>query len=177
MRLYKLAIVAGYVATIPAANWMIQNVGDCSHGPCLIPVGFGLLAPSGVLIVGFSLVLRDAVQERVGVKGALIAIAAGAIISAGFAPATLVVASVASFLLSELLDLSVYTPLRRRNLALAVLASGLVGAIVDSAVFLWLALGSLDFIAGQVVGKATVSILAAAALSALAALRALKGDA
>jgi hypothetical protein len=79
----------------------------------------------------------------------------------------LVLASVAAFLLAELADLAVYTPLRARRLGLAVLASGLVGSVVDSAVFLWLAFGSLDFIAGQVVGKLWMSALAALSLVAV----------
>ena len=37
---------------------------------------------------------------------------------------------------------------------LAVLASSTVGLVVDSLVFLWLAFGSLDFLGGQIVGKA-----------------------
>lgn len=41
----------------------------------------------------------------------------------------------------------------------AAVGSNLVGAVVDSAVFLWLAFGSLDFLAGQVVGKAWVTLL------------------
>jgi uncharacterized PurR-regulated membrane protein YhhQ (DUF165 family) len=41
------------------------------------------------------------------------------------------------------------------------LLSGLVGSIVDSAVFLWLAFGSIDFIAGQVLGKLWMTIGAA----------------
>jgi hypothetical protein len=36
----------------------------------------------------------------------------------------------------------------------AVAASNLVGSLIDSALFLWLAFGSLDHLAGQVVGKA-----------------------
>jgi len=56
--------------------------------------------------------------------------------------------------LSELADFAVYTPLQRRGLLLAVLASSLVGLVVDSLVFLTLAFGSLDFLAGQVIGKA-----------------------
>jgi queuosine precursor transporter len=36
---------------------------------------------------------------------------------------------------------------------LAVLLSSLVGLIVDSIIFLWLAFGSLDFLAGQILGK------------------------
>ena len=44
--------------------------------------------------------------------------------------------------------------------ATAVVASGVVGLVVDSIVFLWLAFGSLDFLAGQVVGKAWMIVLA-----------------
>jgi hypothetical protein len=33
------------------------------------------------------------------------------------------------------------------------LASSLVGLLVDSILFLWLAYGSLEFLAGQIVGK------------------------
>ena len=45
-------------------------------------------------------------------------------------------------------------PLQRRRLALAVIASALVGLTVDSIVFLSLAFGSLAFLPGQIVGKA-----------------------
>jgi hypothetical protein len=76
------------------------------------------------------------------------------------APPALVVASVAAFVLAEVADLAVYTPLRKRQLGLAVMLSGLVGAVIDSAVFLWLAFGSLDFMAGQVVGKLWMSLAA-----------------
>ena len=62
-------------------------------------------------------------------------------------------ASTAAFLVSELADFAVYTPLQARGLVLAVLASSLVGLVVDSVLFLWLAFGSLDFLAGQIVGK------------------------
>lgn len=163
MKPSDLAIIAAYAATIPAANWMIGHVGTClPGGPCVIPVGFGLSAPSGVLMIGAALALRDAVQERVGVIGAALAILLGAGVSAAVAPAALVVASVAAFLVSESLDLAIYTPLRRRGRALAVALSGVVGGIADSAVFLLIAFGSLDFIAGQVVGKSEVAALAAA---------------
>src|SRR5690606_8773589 len=138
--------LALFVATIPAANWLIGNVGTVCipDGPCLIPVGFGLEAPSGVLVVGAALVLRDVVHERLGAGWALLAIAVGAVLSVFLAPPALVVASLAAFTLAELADFGVYTPLRRRNLTLAVLLSGVVGAALDSALFLWLAFGSLD---------------------------------
>ncbi|MCC7347980.1 MAG: VUT family protein [Variibacter sp.] len=149
-----------FCLTVPAANWMIGHVGACvPGGPCLLPVAPGLKAPSGVLMIGLALVLRDLVQRRLGLAASLVAVAVGSALSALLAPAALVVASAAAFLLSELADLAVYTPLARRRLVAAVVASGAVGLVIDSVVFLWLAFGSLEFLAGQVVGKA-VMILA-----------------
>jgi uncharacterized PurR-regulated membrane protein YhhQ (DUF165 family) len=130
------------------------------NGPCLVPVAPGLMAPSGVLMIGLALVLRDLVQRRLGVGFSAAAVLAGAALSAFLAPPALVLASAVAFLLSEFADLAVYTPLQRRRLVLAVLASGAVGLLVDSIVFLWLAFGSLDFLAGQVVGKAWMVLLA-----------------
>jgi uncharacterized PurR-regulated membrane protein YhhQ (DUF165 family) len=77
------------------------------------------------------------------------------------------VASIAAFLLSELADLAVYAPLQRKRLVLAVIASGVVGAAIDSAVFLWMAFGSLDFIVGQIVGKLWMTVIAAIILMAI----------
>ena len=126
---------------------------------CLVPVwpwgpkGMPLMAPSGVLLIGLALVLRDMVQRRLGRAAVLTAIIAGALLSGAVAPPPLVYASAAAFLLSELADFAVYTPLQSRGLVLAVLASSLVGLVADSILFLWLAFGSLDFLAGQILGK------------------------
>ena len=150
-----------FTLCIPAANWMIGNVGTCPpDSPCLLPVGFGLMAPSGVLMVGLALVLRDLVQRRLGKLWAVIAILIGAVISYWLAPPALVIASTVAFLLSELADFAVYTPLQERRLVLAVLASSFVGLVIDSVVFLYLAFGSLDFVAGQIVGKLWMVLLA-----------------
>lgn len=165
--MYKtIAMTAAFAATIPLANWLIGNVGTVciQQGPCLLPVGFGLTAPSGVLVVGVSLVLRDLVHEAGGAKAALIAIGLGGVLSAMFAAPTLLIASVLAFLLAELADLAVYTPLRDRRLWLAVLLSGIAGAVVDSAVFLLIAFGSLDYIVGQTIGKMWMTLIAVLAL-------------
>jgi uncharacterized PurR-regulated membrane protein YhhQ (DUF165 family) len=81
----------------------------------------------------------------------------GAGLSALVSPA-LAVASGVAFLVSEAADFAVYTPLRRRSWDAAVWASGLVGSLVDSVLFLGLAFGSAAVtptaVAGQVVGKA-----------------------
>jgi uncharacterized PurR-regulated membrane protein YhhQ (DUF165 family) len=150
-----------FCLTIPAANWLIQNVGTvCTpNGPCLIPVAPNLMAPSGVLMVGAALVLRDLVQRRLGFGAAVAAILIGAGVSGLIAPLALVTASAAAYLLSEFADLAVYTPLHARRFVAAVIASSVVGLVVDSIVFLWLAFGSLEFLAGQVVGKAWMVLL------------------
>jgi queuosine precursor transporter len=161
-----LAYFLAFIACIPLANWMIGNVGTvCAppHGPCLVPVapwgpgGQPLMAPSGVLMIGLALVLRDMVQLGRGVG--LAAIVAGAALSGAIAPPQLIFASTMAFLLSELADFAVYTPLQSRGLVLAVLASSVVGLIADSILFLWLAFGSLDFLAGQIVGKLWMVVL------------------
>jgi uncharacterized PurR-regulated membrane protein YhhQ (DUF165 family) len=160
-RLEGFVFLALFALTIPAANWLIGNVGTvCAPpGPCLVPVAPGVMAPSGVVMIGIALVLRDLVQRRLGVAWAVGAILAGAALSAAVAPPALVMASAVAFLLSELADLAVYTPLARRRLVLAVVLSGLVGLVIDSVAFLWLAFGSLDFLAGQVIGKAWMIVL------------------
>jgi queuosine precursor transporter len=50
--------------------------------------------------------------------------------------------------------------LQERRFVTAVVISSVVGLIVDSIVFLWLAFGSLEFLTGQVVGKAWMVLLA-----------------
>lgn len=161
-----ILLTAAFAATIPLANWLIGNVGtECiPSGPCLLPVGFGLHAPSGVLVIGAALVLRDMVHEAGGTKAALAAIALGGLVAWFFAPPALVLASILAFVLAELSDLAVYAPLRAKRLWLAVLLSGIVGAAVDSVVFLWVAFGSLDFITGQIVGKLWLTLAAGVVL-------------
>jgi len=151
-----------FALTIPMANWLIGHVGTACvepRGPCVLPVAPGVMAPSGVIMVGVALVLRDLVQRRLGAGMSVLAILFGTGISALLAPPSLIVASGAAFLLSEFADLAVYTPLARRQLVAAVVASSFVGLVVDSIVFLWLAFGSFDFLLGQVVGKGWMVLL------------------
>ena len=147
--------------TIPAANWLIGHAGTACipEGPCVIPVAPGVMAPSGVTMIGFALVLRDLLQRRLGIGIAAAAIVAGAALSALIAPPSLVVASAAAFFMSELTDFAVYTPLARRRLVAAVIASSMAGLVVDSVIFLWLAFGSLEFLPGQIIGKAWMVVL------------------
>jgi hypothetical protein len=146
-----------YLSTIVLANLTLLWVG-------LIPVGFGLMAPAGVLWAGLALTLRDWNQDANGRSITVGAIALGAGISALFDP-VLGVASGVAFLVSELADFAVYTPIRKHHWLLAIFASNTVGLVIDSALFLWLAFGSLDFLAGQVWAKLVVTLVTVAALA------------
>ena len=148
--------LVGYVAVIVLANWAITQFG-------FVPVGFGLMAPAGVYFAGLAFTLRDLVQEQLGRTWTVVAILAGAAVSAVISP-QFALASGIAFLLSELADFAVYTPLRSRNWLAAVALSNTVGLIADSALFLLLAFGSLEFLAGQVVGKLWMTVLAVALL-------------
>lgn len=152
-----------FAACIPAANYLIQNVGTfCvpDGGPCLIPVAPGITAPSGVLMVGLALVLRDLVQRRLGLRWAIAAILIGALLSASFSAPSLVFASAAAFLFSEIADLMVFTPLQKRGLVFAAVVSSIVGLVIDSVIFLQMAFGSIEFVNGQIIGKAWMVLIA-----------------
>ena len=74
-RIEGLLFLVLFGLTIPAANWLIGHVGtSCARdGPCVIPVAPGIFAPSGVLMIGIALVLRDLVQRRLGIGVSLCA--------------------------------------------------------------------------------------------------------
>lgn len=163
-----IALVA-YIATIFGANWAIENFGFVPVVPDA--VGLELMAPAGVYFAGLALVLRDRVQEVLGRKWVVGAILVGAGASYFVSP-VFAVASAVAFLVSELADFSVYTPLRKKTLAGGVAASQLVGAAVDSALFLFLAFGSLAFFWGQFVGKSWMAIPALLVIAGIRARRA-----
>ncbi len=150
-----------FILTIPLGNWVVMNVGYvCPEGgPCLVPVWPGIMSPSGVLIAGLALVLRDAVHHFMGGKWAVYAIFAGAVVSGLVSDLNLIVASTCAFIFSELADFAVYAPMRKQYPAWAVIASGIAGSVVDSCIFLSLAFGSLEFVVGQVIGKLWVSLI------------------
>lgn len=157
----RVVAFVAFVATVWAANWAITRYG-------VVPIGFGLAAPAGVYFAGLSFGLRDALHEMGGRRIVLAAIGCGAGLSywvsgggsipGGRAPVAL--ASGLAFAVSETADLVVYEPLRRRHWVAAVVASNLVGSIVDSIVFLWLAFGGVDHLAGNAVGKTYMTAVA-----------------
>lgn len=154
--------LVAYAACMPAAGWLITNAGTTCipGGPCLVPVAPGLYAPSGVFMVGVALVLRDLIQRTFGPRWALAAILVGAVVATKVASPQLALAGGLAFCLSEVADFAVFTWAERAGLVRAVLLSNAVGLVVDSAAFLWLAFGSLEFMEGQVLGKIWATILA-----------------
>lgn len=169
MRRIGLAAAALFIGTVWFANWLLTRYG-------VVPVGFGLHAPAGVFAVGVAFTLRDIVHRTLGRTAVVACILAGCVL-AYFIEAnvhipgghvSVAVASAAAFLFSETADLAVYTPIERRSFLGAVAASNTVGTIVDSALFLWLAFGSLALIDGQIIGKL---LMTAAALPLLATTR------
>ncbi len=50
--------LAAFTACIPAANWLVGNIGtECvPGGPCIVPVAPSVTAPSGVAMIGLALV-------------------------------------------------------------------------------------------------------------------------
>lgn len=148
----QVAAVAGFLACAVAANAVTAQYG-------LIPVGFGLMATAGTYLAGLVLVVRDLVHDLAGRMAVLASVAAGAALSSLLAGPRLAVASGAAFAVSELADLAVYQPLRRRGWAQAVIASNLAGSVVDTLLFLSLA-GFPIWVAlpGQLVGKTAATL-------------------
>ncbi|HEY8977864.1 MAG TPA: VUT family protein [Burkholderiaceae bacterium] len=159
MKRYAPLALTGYAAAIVAANYLTAH-----HG--LIPVGFGLTATAGTYCAGAALMLRNLVQDGLGRRFVVLAIATGAALSALTSPA-LALASGVAFGVSELVDTALYTPLRRRGWARAVLPASLLGAILDSLLFLAIA-GfpvTVPGVAGQLVGKTWAVWLPVAAVT------------
>lgn len=158
-----IGIVAAllFIGTVWAANYAVKNWG-------FVSVGFGLTAPAGVYFAGLAFTLRDVVHRALGRYVVMGCIVIGALLSWLLEADTtipgghvsLAVASATAFLFSEFADLSVYEPIREHGFLPAVIVSNICGIIIDSALFLWLAFGSLAFFDGQVVGKAWMTLAA-----------------
>jgi hypothetical protein len=102
-------------------------------------------------------------QEATNRKTVLIAIAFGLPLSF-IVGANVALASVVAFGFGELADFAVYDRLRKQSRNLAMIISGIVGGVIDSMLFLWIAFGSITFWQGQVIGKTFMTLLCVAAL-------------
>ena len=96
-----IAFLVAFVITVVGANWALLTYG-------IVPIGFGLDAPASVYFVGLTFTFRDGLRERLGFKGALLAIAIGGVLSYileirqdGDLFARIALASAAAFAISE----------------------------------------------------------------------------
>ncbi|WP_327359523.1 VUT family protein [Streptomyces sp. NBC_01304] len=141
------AVLAAYVLALIAANWATSHYG-------LIPVGFGYTATAGTVAAGIALMLRNLIQDYLGRRAVVGAIVVGSCISAATTDQAVALASACAVLVSELADMCLYTPLRRRGWVRAVLPATLLGALLDTVVFLSIVgLPVWPQVPGQLVGK------------------------
>lgn len=161
----------GAYRTLPVAAFLglavAANIVTAHYGP--VAVGFGLTATAGTWFAGLILLVRDWVHETTGVRWVWACIAAGAVASWWMTDLPrLAIASGIAFLISELADLFVYTPLRKQGWAKASAASNLVGSVVDSVVFLLIAgFFTWPILAGQFVAKNLITLAAIGAKEAV----------
>ena len=152
-----------FCLTIPLANWMIGHVGDGLRGQRPVPAA-GRAQPHGAVRRLDDRHCSGAARPCAAPLGRRIRHCRDRRRRGDFRLALRrprwCSPRPRRFCLSEFADFAVYTPLARRRLVLAVLASSLLGLVVNSIVFLWLAFGSLDFLAGQIVGKLWMVLLA-----------------
>lgn len=138
-RIIGTAALAGFLFSIPAANWWLTK-----HGMWDVP-HLGMV-PSAVWVVAISFVLRDLAQITLGRTWAWAAIAIGTALSWWLASPALAVASGAAFLWSESTDAVIFTPLANKGrFALGVAISGVAASAVDSAIFMRLAFDSWEW--------------------------------
>ncbi|MBL6932758.1 MAG: VUT family protein [Rhodospirillales bacterium] len=145
----RYKFTALYVALIVAVNYAFIVVP-------LVKLPDGTMWPPVALLVGFVFVARDFAQREIGHK-VLLAMLVGVAISYFMANPFVATASAAAFLISELVDWAVYT-FTKRPLSQRILFSSLLGAPVDSAIFL----GIMGLLSPVGVGAMTASKLVGA---------------
>ena len=147
------ALATVFVALVLLANWLASKyVVDVPLTP--------YVAPAGVFCIGGVLVIRDWLQQLVGLLWTMPLVYGAGLLSwlvgdlAGWTSLEkIAVASVVAFTISETIEALVFTPLRRRSLSLGVALSATAGNAIDSYVFLTLAFSSTAFFWGQFWGK------------------------
>jgi uncharacterized PurR-regulated membrane protein YhhQ (DUF165 family) len=110
--------------------------------------------------------MRDVVQDTLGRFAVALGVLGGAALTLWVSP-SLAAASATAFLdRRTMADMAIYTPLRNRGWARAVIVSNIVGAVLDTFVFLHMAGFPLTVngVSGQLVGKLVWATLLPVAL-------------
>lgn len=153
---------------------VVANVLTAKYSPFVLFDG-RIIIPVGSVFIGATFLLRDVVQIKHGKRSAYTMIFVALTISAAASvmlgdTASVAFASGLSFLLSESIDTEIFSRLRQ-NVRLRMLASGVIGGVVDSAVFVIIGIGPIGSgtltwgqvpfaIIGQAVIKAVVQMAA-----------------
>jgi queuosine precursor transporter len=162
--LYLIAIIAANIITAAFA-----------------PLVFGaFIVPMGTFLIGATFILRDLVQRKYGRKLTyafiVVALALSAISSYLLGDTLAIVgASAVSFLIAETTDTEIYTRIKL-SLASRVFYSGLVGGLLDSAIFVVVGLSPIGAgflpwaavpaaILGQVIVKTVMQAMGAGVIS------------
>ena len=153
-------VIVAYVGSIVVANIATSYFG-------LVPIGFGLMVSAGTFAAGAALIFRDGVQVYGNLRYVFGAILLGAVLSFVMATPAIAYASCIAFLVGEVVDWGVFTPLRRNGLAKAVVVSSIVSAPVDTVLFLYLAGFSVTWqaVLGQFLVKTVMALAAAAVIT------------
>src|SRR4051812_29856374 len=120
------------------------NVITAAFAPLQLGV---FIVPMGTLLIGATFIFRDLVQNKYGRKKTYMfigtALLLSAIVSALLGDTLIIVlASAISFAISETTDTEIYTRLNL-PMSLKVLYSGIVGGLLDSAIFVVIGLSPL----------------------------------
>ncbi|WP_240620440.1 VUT family protein [Peribacillus acanthi] len=128
-----------YLLSIVAANVLTAAFAPIHLGMFLIPVG--------TFLIGATFILRDLVQMKYGKKKTYLFIGIALMLSAIVSyllgdSLMIVVASAISFIVSESTDTEIYSRLKL-PIAWRIFYSGLVGGILDSALFVVIGLSPI----------------------------------
>lgn len=165
----KMVFIGLYLLAIVLANVVTASMDPVLWGKLIIP--------AGSFLIGATFILRDLVQHAVGRAKTYAAIGVAMLLS-GVTSYSLgdtlwiTAASAITFLVSETADTEIYTRLRL-PMSLRVFYSGIVGGVVDSAVFVIIGLSPIGagFLPWELVGYAVAGqVLVKVAMQGIGAL-------
>lgn len=128
-----------YCLSIVTANVLTASMDPAAVGKLIIPAGSWL--------IGLTFILRDLTQDKIGRKNIYMVILLALLLSAAVSgmlgdSLRVVLASSITFLVAELTDTEIYSRLKSSWLKRVVI-SGVVGGLLDSVLFVVLALSPL----------------------------------
>jgi uncharacterized PurR-regulated membrane protein YhhQ (DUF165 family) len=154
----------------------VSNILTAKFNPFIFCDGL-LIVPVGSVFVGVTFVLRDFVQMKHGKRKTYATIFMAILLSAAMSvilgdTAHIAAASAVSFFVSEAIDTEIFSRLKK-SFAARLMASGTIGGVVDSALFVIVGISPIGAnmlqwrqvpyaVIGQTISKTVVQAVAAA---------------